>query len=268
MVHASEFHSKKSFVSKPKIFLSVMENKRCGTSSPRNSTNCLPKQDGAGTNLPTVRVTTDTWNNGSLKPAVPTKYSSSIPLPPTHVSRTESEVQLAMDIAAAERHDERMFHRLIYGMHSRHQKQISSKQSGVVAAATSHHIDFVDSTNINSYGPVATIARIVETHHANLNDSVDRIVNVQQQHCDIDDDQTYTSLALTENHRFLQIPYVTHMSESALYENDWSITGYQDATEATATNKEYCNVHQQQNVTATQFNEIEDDCEEMFILDL
>lgn len=46
--------------------------------------------------------------------------SSSIPLPSSHVARTESELQLSLDQEAAERRDHEMFYRMINGIRERH----------------------------------------------------------------------------------------------------------------------------------------------------
>jgi len=55
--------------------------------------------------------------NASLGPSTP--RSSSIPLPSSHVHRTESEVQLFHDQAAAEERDLNMFYRLVNGIRKR-----------------------------------------------------------------------------------------------------------------------------------------------------
>lgn len=55
--------------------------------------------------------------NATLGPSTP--RSSSIPLPSSHVHRTESEVQLFHDQAAAEERDLNMFYRLVNGIRKR-----------------------------------------------------------------------------------------------------------------------------------------------------
>lgn len=52
-----------------------------------------------------------------------TTRSTSIPLPSSHVPRTQSEVQLSIDEEAAEERDARMFYRLVNGIRERHQQQ-------------------------------------------------------------------------------------------------------------------------------------------------
>lgn len=51
-----------------------------------------------------------------------TTRSASIPLPPSHVPRTQSEVQLTIDEEAAEQRDARMFDRLVNGIRERQQQ--------------------------------------------------------------------------------------------------------------------------------------------------
>jgi len=51
--------------------------------------------------------------------AAGTSRSSSIPLPRSHVPRTESEVQLSNDQAAAEQREIHMFYRLVQGIRNR-----------------------------------------------------------------------------------------------------------------------------------------------------
>jgi hypothetical protein len=55
-----------------------------------------------------------------------TTRSASIPLPSSHVPRTQSEVQLSIDEEAAEQRDARMFDRLVNGIRVRQQQQQSS----------------------------------------------------------------------------------------------------------------------------------------------
>lgn len=54
----------------------------------------------------------------ALNPVEETR-SSSIPLPSSHVTRTQSEVQLSLDQAAAEERDIHMFYRLVNGIRER-----------------------------------------------------------------------------------------------------------------------------------------------------
>jgi hypothetical protein len=73
----------------------------------------------------------DDSNNSSLLPSGPLpstskrrsssvgNRSSSIPLPSTHVARTQSELQLHLDEEAAEQRDTNMFYRLVNGIRER-----------------------------------------------------------------------------------------------------------------------------------------------------
>jgi hypothetical protein len=66
--------------------------------------------------------------------------TGSIPLPSSHVHRTQSEVQLSLDQEAAERRDASMFYRLVNGIRER-QNVISSHDS----STTSEHLESVRS---------------------------------------------------------------------------------------------------------------------------
>jgi hypothetical protein len=152
--------------------------------------------------------------------------SQSIPLPSTYVSRTESEVQLALDVAIAERRDKRMFHRLINGIHERH-RRIAGKSVASNMAKSSPGSGFPDNdaftiTNaIDCLDPVRTIAKIVDTHHANFNDSTNRLLVSPYYQLNVDEGSGSHSqnLAIIEGHKPL--------SDSTLSDGDWSITGYE-----------------------------------------
>lgn len=66
---------------------------------------------------------TDGGNDHSIWAAsIGTTRSASIPLPSSHVPRTQSEVQLTIDEEAAEQRDARMFDRLVNGIRERQQQ--------------------------------------------------------------------------------------------------------------------------------------------------
>jgi hypothetical protein len=54
--------------------------------------------------------------------------STSIPLPPTHVHRTQSELQLDQDQQVADQRDATMFYRLVNGIRERHYQSIQEEQ--------------------------------------------------------------------------------------------------------------------------------------------
>jgi hypothetical protein len=88
----------------------------------------VPHQDN--TDMPSLLPGEDS-NNSSLLPSgaspstskssspVGSSRSSSIPLPSTHVTRTQSELQLHLDEEVAEQRDTNMFYRLVNGIRER-----------------------------------------------------------------------------------------------------------------------------------------------------
>jgi hypothetical protein len=58
-------------------------------------------------------------------------HSPNIPLPSSHVHRTQSEIQLSIDEAAAEQRDFHMFYRLVNGIRQRHYNQAEYQNRGV-----------------------------------------------------------------------------------------------------------------------------------------
>jgi hypothetical protein len=224
-----------------------------------------------------VEKTSSVSHTGSTKDAT-LNYSCSIPLPSSHISRTESEMQLAVDIAAAEKRDERMFHRLITGIQARHQKQASSNKPSFrtsrIAPASSESQDQTE-TNIQTvdspaptsgYCPVTAIAKIVDTHHTRLHDSQDRILNSGLQPSDDEYEEDHVTLPLTEMQRMFQLSRAAHTSESTLSDNDWSISGFSSSHDP---NQDCLGDHRPKDVTEALSAELEDDDdEEIFILDL
>jgi hypothetical protein len=83
------------------------------------------------TNMPSLSSGDDSTNSSPLSPgALPSaskrkssssgsSRSSSIPLPSTHVARTQSELQLYLDEEVAEQRDTNMFYRLVNGIRER-----------------------------------------------------------------------------------------------------------------------------------------------------
>jgi hypothetical protein len=147
--------------------------------------------------------------------------SRSIPLPSTYVPRTESEAQLALDVAAAERRDERMFRRLIYGIHDRHQRLATKTGiSNLTRSTPSSESPEYGVFNVsNCLDPVTTIAKIVDAHRTKLNDSTDRILNSTCYQYDVDDQSSSPQLTVFESHK--------QTSDSTLSDSDWSITGFE-----------------------------------------
>lgn len=74
---------------------------------------------------------TEGGNDHILGTSMGTNRSTSIPLPSSHVPRTQSELQLSIDEEAAEQRDARMFYRLVNGIRERHQQQYAATMSSV-----------------------------------------------------------------------------------------------------------------------------------------
>lgn len=68
-------------------------------------------------NNPAVYGTSD--DDHDVAPVAPSPPSASIPLPSSHVARTQSELQLALDQEVAEHRDAAMFYRLVNGIRAR-----------------------------------------------------------------------------------------------------------------------------------------------------
>jgi hypothetical protein len=125
---------------------------------------------------------------------------------------------LALDIAIAERRDKRMFHRLFNGIHERHCRIVakSSPRSGIPdndAFTIANANDCLD--------PVRIIAKIVDTHHTNFNDSTNRLLVSPYYPLNVDEGSGLHSqnLAIIKGHKPL--------SDSTLSDGDWSISGYE-----------------------------------------
>jgi hypothetical protein len=81
-----------------------------------------------------------------------TSRSSSIPLPSSHVARTQSEIQLCLDEEAAERRDANMFYRLVNGIRKRQSSPtrdvdvISSERSiaGIYHSRLASHVEVTE----------------------------------------------------------------------------------------------------------------------------
>ena len=132
--------------------------------------------------------------------------SSNIPLPSTYVSRTQSEVQLAIDVAVAERRDERMFHRIVKGIQDRH-RQVKEKASTTVSTHSQStprtgHTDHVYANEVNSHEcshPFMVIANMVDTHQLEIGDTTNVFLDTTEhrQTKDYGDDELSRSIRPT-----------------------------------------------------------------------
>lgn len=65
--------------------------------------------------------------------------SSSIPLPSSHVARTQSELQLSLDQEVAEQRDIDMFYRLVNGIRDRQVDQMSHSEQSIASIMLTRH---------------------------------------------------------------------------------------------------------------------------------
>mmetsp|Transcript_25987 Transcript_25987/g.71289 ORF Transcript_25987/g.71289 Transcript_25987/m.71289 type:complete len:240 (+) Transcript_25987:76-795(+) len=100
--------------------------------------------------------------DNNVYPIESNRRSQNIPLPTSHMHRTQSEVQLCEDMETAEQRDLNMFYRLVNGIRDRQMNLIREKESSTAAAAI--------------YDPAHTLteaerslAHIIHTRNAPLN---------------------------------------------------------------------------------------------------
>jgi hypothetical protein len=75
----------------------------------------------------------DSVKTGFIDVPLPTTKSLAIPLPPTHIHRTDSELELDENMAMAEYRDIRMFNRIVSGMQQRQQMLYDSQNHDISA---------------------------------------------------------------------------------------------------------------------------------------
>ena len=80
----------------------------------------------------------DFENDGQHPHITSLSPKNGIPLPPYHIRRTESEVQLYEDMAVAEYRDRCMFNRLVTGIQRRQQRHYESQNHQYFHSQTSH----------------------------------------------------------------------------------------------------------------------------------
>ena len=114
-----------------------------------------------------TRTRTSTSQDCHGQPIAPSPPSASIPLPASHVTRTQSEVQLALDQEAAEHRETLMFYRLVNGIRAR-QQRISplSEEAPASVFQQHHHCHPMTSTPQQATTtPPSQAAAIVMNHH-------------------------------------------------------------------------------------------------------
>ncbi|VEU43485.1 unnamed protein product [Pseudo-nitzschia multistriata] len=73
--------------------------------------------------------------DSNVRPIEGNRRSQNIPLPMSHMHRTQSEVQLCEDMETAEQRDLNMFYRVVNGIRDRQMQLVRENKSSVAAAA-------------------------------------------------------------------------------------------------------------------------------------
>jgi hypothetical protein len=175
-------NEKSSFVKSPKFFMEKSYACSVGSSPVSHSDETESGNDHSilGTSMGTTR-------------------SASIPLPPSHVPRTQSEVQLSIDQEVAEQRDARMFDRLVNGIRERQQHQYHQYQQQSFTLPSTHWENSLEQR----------LSRIVQARLEPLGESSARSMEP--------DEQLPTEIVATEHHNH-EFP---HDASDA-----WSISGY------------------------------------------
>lgn len=140
--------------------------------------------------------------------SIGTTRSTSIPLPSSHVPRTQSEVQLSIDEEAAEQRDARMFYRLVNGIRERQQHQTNALD----APPRWQHV-------ANSYEQ--SISRIVQARLTPLAREGARLSDHQERY---HQEETKT----TVDNPMVSLPQHDPPSHLQDASDAWSISGYED----------------------------------------
>ena len=141
-----------------------------------------------------------------------TTRSTSIPLPSSHVPRTQSEMQLSIDEEAAEQRDARMFYRLVNGIRERHQQQQEQQM-------THHHHYWGNHNNSNS-SYEQSISRLVQARLTPL----ERAPHHQDPNDTSGDDIKLVLLRPQQNQQQLHHQLAFHQEAA----DAWSISGYEE----------------------------------------
>lgn len=149
---------------------------------------------------------------------VPVRRSSGIPMPSSHIHRTESELQLHSDMEAAEWRDLQMFHRLVKGISMKQQQCLQNKW----LRDDSHQTTDVILRNERS---------------------IKNIISTRQQHiipaCATEEDSISFSLDERSHHQEDSLSIISQssfgvshdMACSPFVEDDWSVSGYGSSDE-------------------------------------
>jgi len=184
------------------------------------------------------------------------RKSQNIPLPESHVHRTQSEVQLCQDMESAEQRDLNMFYRLVNGIRDRQMHLVRDNESSNAAAAyydPAHGLTEAEQSLARIIhtrnAPVATVPspknininnnnnryNRANRHSSGLNTGIPifEVKNEEQQQQQQEGPASAALASLVGNHR--------------LQQNEWSFSGFDDSsTSLSPEQRESQYIHQQQ----------------------
>jgi hypothetical protein len=184
------------------------------------------------------------------------RKSQNIPLPESHVHRTQSEVQLCQDMESAEQRDLNMFYRLVNGIRDRQMHLVRDNESSNAAAAyydPAHGLTEAEQSLARIIhtrnAPVATVPspknininnnnnryNHANRHSSGLNTGIPifEVKNEEQQQQQQEGPASAALASLVGNHR--------------LQQNEWSFSGFDDSsTSLSPEQRESQYIHQQQ----------------------
>lgn len=184
------------------------------------------------------------------------RKSQNIPLPESHVHRTQSEVQLCQDMESAEQRDLNMFYRLVNGIRDRQMHLVRDNESSNAAAAyydPAHGLTEAEQSLAHIIhtrnAPVATVPspknininnnnnryNHANRHSSGLNTGIPifEVKNEEQQQQPQEGPASAALASLVGNHR--------------LQQNEWSFSGFDDSsTSLSPEQRESQYIHQQQ----------------------
>lgn len=138
--------------------------------------------------------------------------SHAIPMPASHIHRTESEVQLHEDTAVAEYRDQCMFNRLVTGIrHRQHQCNGSAF----------HHEDCITSSNIIALSPVK-VEFMEETQR-----SIENIISTRNHSAYFEQDCGEVTPDSSQHLHSYQCSQVLQIENNL---EDWAIGGFDESS--------------------------------------
>ena len=193
------------------------------------------------------------------------RKSQNIPLPESHVHRTQSEVQLCQDMESAEQRDLNMFYRLVNGIRDRQMHLVRDNESSNAAAAyydPAHGLTEAEQS----------LARIIHTRNAPVatvpypkNISINNNNNNRYNHANRHSSGLNTGIPIFEvkNEEQQQQPQegpasaalASLVGNHRLQQNEWSFSGFDDSsTSLSPEQRESQYIHQQQQQQHDQFS--------------